>query len=86
MLQYSKIGKVMKKISQLDDSHIPEKDGQFNFRERASKLVNQWQQILNTRSGDSEAGAAVNGTEKTDAAPETSNATVEGDTSMMTEP
>ncbi|KAG8835662.1 hypothetical protein FRC17_001851, partial [Serendipita sp. 399] len=41
-LSYSKIGKVMKKISQLEDAHIPDNDGQFKFRERAGKLVTQW--------------------------------------------
>jgi hypothetical protein len=51
----------MKKISQLDDDHIPEKDAEFNFRERALKLVNQWQQILNTRSSEVD-GPTVNGT------------------------
>lgn len=84
----------MKKISQLSDDHIPDKDGQFNFRERASKLVNQWQQILNSRASETD-GVGVNGTaEKGDsaegdaAAAETAAAattTADGDVSMMTD-
>lgn len=83
--QYSKIGKVMKKISQLDETHIPDNDGQFQFRERAGKLVTQWHAILNAKPGDAEASPAVNGTaEKAeDAAADTTAAA--GDVSIMTE-
>jgi hypothetical protein len=83
--QYSKIGKVMKKISQLDETHIPDNDGQFRFRERAGKLVTQWHAILNAKPGDTDASPAVNGTaEKAeDAAADTTPAV--GDVSIMTE-
>jgi hypothetical protein len=84
VLQYSKIGKVMKKISQLPETHIPDGDGQFKFRERAAKLVNDWHQILNAKANEGETTEAVNGTaEKTDAAPPTTAA--DADMSIMTD-
>lgn len=86
--QYSKIGKVMKKISQLPDEHIPDKDGQFRFRERAGKLVTQWHSILNAKPGESDnASPAVNGTtEKTEEpAPPPADATAAGDAAVTTE-
>jgi hypothetical protein len=75
----------MKKISQLDETHIPDNDGQFRFRERAGKLVTQWHAILNAKPGDTDASPAVNGTaEKAeDAAADTTPAV--GDVSIMTE-
>ncbi|KAG8793635.1 hypothetical protein FRB91_006031 [Serendipita sp. 411] len=79
-LSYSKIGKVMKKISQLDDSHIPESDGQFKFRERAGKLVTQWHAILSAsgKGADGGDGAATNGTGNAeDASPEAGAAPAE---------
>ncbi|KIM31206.1 hypothetical protein M408DRAFT_255634 [Serendipita vermifera MAFF 305830] len=83
-LSYSKIGKVMKKISQLPEAHIPDNDGQFKFRERAAKLVGDWHQILNAKAGEGEATEAVNGTaEKAESAP--APAAVDGDVSIMTD-
>jgi TFIIS helical bundle-like domain len=84
VIQYSKIGKVMKKISQLPETHIPDGDGQFKFRERAAKLVNDWHQILNAKANEGEIAETVNGTaEMTDAAP--SAPAVDGDVSIMTD-
>lgn len=84
-VQYSKIGKVMKKISQLEDAHIPDNDGQFHFRERAGKLVTQWHAILNSKPDEKDGAATVNGTaEKTDDAPAETTAAA-GDVSVMTE-
>ena len=84
VMQYSKIGKVMKKISQLPETHIPDGDGQFKFRERAAKLVSDWHQILNAKANEGETAEAVNGTaEMTDAAP--SAPVVDGDISIMTD-
>lgn len=73
----------MKKISQLSESHIPDNDGQFKFRERAAKLVADWHQILNAKAGEGEAADAINGTaEKADSAPAPA---VDGDMSVMTD-
>lgn len=68
-LQYSKIGKVMKKISQLEPSHIPDDDGQFRFRERAAKLVTQWHQILNSNAKPTEEATVNGAADKSEDAP-----------------
>ncbi|KDQ06422.1 hypothetical protein BOTBODRAFT_149687 [Botryobasidium botryosum FD-172 SS1] len=44
-LQYTKIGKVARKISQLPDSDIPG-DEKYSFRERAGRLVVYWQGVM----------------------------------------
>ncbi|QRV94440.1 PWWP domain protein [Ceratobasidium sp. AG-Ba] len=46
---YSKTGKVMRKIIQLPN--IPS-DEQYHFRQRASSLGTQWQQLITTSEGD----------------------------------
>ena len=81
----------MKKISQLEPSHIPDNDGQFQFRERAGKLVTQWHQILNSSTKAAEE-ATVNGTtDKNEDAPADPEPAVpaatmvDGDISMATE-
>jgi len=42
-LQFSKIGKVMRRIATLDE--IP-RDAEFHFKDRAQQLVLRWQQII----------------------------------------
>ncbi|KAK7447116.1 hypothetical protein VKT23_013747 [Stygiomarasmius scandens] len=44
-IAFSKIGKVMRHITLLDPSKIPLED-QYKFRERAKKLMDQWNTIL----------------------------------------
>ncbi|EPQ29372.1 uncharacterized protein PFL1_03127 [Pseudozyma flocculosa PF-1] len=46
-LKHSKIGKVMKKIVQLDE--IP-RDDEFHFKERAEALYNKWQATISRQS------------------------------------
>ncbi|KDQ07165.1 hypothetical protein BOTBODRAFT_60143 [Botryobasidium botryosum FD-172 SS1] len=58
-LQFSKIGKVMRKIAALPVSAVP-RDDEFKFRERAASLVTLWQGVVYEK-GDS---AAVNGSGK----------------------
>ncbi|PVF97043.1 Tudor/PWWP/MBT [Serendipita vermifera] len=83
-LSYSKIGKVMKKISQLPDDYIPDGDGQFRFRERAGKLVTEWQQILTAKSKETE-GATLNGTDEKSPEAAGPDAKADPDVSVMTE-
>ncbi|KAG6852932.1 hypothetical protein C0991_008046, partial [Blastosporella zonata] len=45
-LQFSKIGKVMRHITLLDDMRIP-RDAEFKFKDRAQTLVERWQAVLN---------------------------------------
>jgi hypothetical protein len=74
----------MKKISQLPDDYIPDGDGQFRFRERAGKLVTEWQHILTTKSKETE-GTAVNGTDEKPQEEAAPDAKADADVSVMTE-
>ncbi|KAG8906576.1 hypothetical protein FRC01_007955 [Tulasnella sp. 417] len=65
-LQFSKIGKVMRRIAGLND--IP-RDDEFHFKERAQTLVGKWQAILQ-EAEQAAKGSEVNG--KPTEAPETS--------------
>lgn len=58
ILQYSKIGKVMRHIHMQPSDKIP-RDDEFHFRSRAKALVDKWQLIL---TANKEAGAGANGT------------------------
>ncbi|KAG6860774.1 hypothetical protein C0995_007678 [Termitomyces sp. Mi166 len=44
-LQFSKIGKVMRHITLLEDKRVP-RDAEFRFRARAQALVERWQSVL----------------------------------------
>ncbi|KAG6896008.1 hypothetical protein C0992_010939 [Termitomyces sp. T32_za158] len=44
-LQFSKIGKVMRHITHLEDKRVP-RDAEFSFRARAQALVERWQSVL----------------------------------------
>ncbi|KAG5338622.1 hypothetical protein C0989_006753 [Termitomyces sp. Mn162] len=69
-LQFSKIGKVMRHITLLEDRRVP-RDGEFKFRARAQALVERWQSVLGAakegKQGKREErrmeGGAVNGVE-----------------------
>ncbi|RXK36547.1 hypothetical protein M231_06206 [Tremella mesenterica] len=63
-LQYSKIGKVMKKIAAL--RNIPRND-ELKITERAQKLMNGWQVIIEQSEAKVDGGKPVNG----DSVPET---------------
>jgi hypothetical protein len=53
ILQSTKIGKVMRKISTLPKSSVP-RDDEFKIRERAGKLVQSWQAIVEKHGKDGE--------------------------------
>ncbi|KAG8897611.1 hypothetical protein FRB99_008044 [Tulasnella sp. 403] len=60
-LQFSKIGKVMRRIASLQE--IP-RDDEFHFRDRAQTLVTKWQAIIakaEQEAKDKESEAATNG-------------------------
>lgn len=58
-VQYSKLGKVMRHISQLDQSVLPlAKDDKYNIRKRADVLLERWQELI---SGSGEANANAGG-------------------------
>jgi hypothetical protein len=62
-VQFSKLGKVMRHIAQLDQTKfaIPNED-EFNIRRRAEVLLERWQGLI-AASGDAGANAsAINGT------------------------
>lgn len=62
-MQYSKLGKVMRHISSLDQNILP-KDDKYNIRRRADVLLERWQ-VLIASSGETGAHAsAANGAEK----------------------
>ncbi|KNZ76223.1 Putative oxidoreductase GLYR1 like protein [Termitomyces sp. J132] len=69
-LQFSKIGKVMRHITLLEDRRVP-RDGEFRFRARAQALVERWQSVLGAAKEGKEGkreerraeGGAVNGVE-----------------------
>ncbi|KAL0957086.1 hypothetical protein HGRIS_003182 [Hohenbuehelia grisea] len=50
-LQFSKIGKVMRHVTALEDKKVP-RDSEFKFRDRAKALVEQWHTILHKASDD----------------------------------
>ncbi|KAG6898968.1 hypothetical protein C0993_002146 [Termitomyces sp. T159_Od127] len=49
-LQFSKIGKVMRHITLLEDKRVP-RDAEFSFRARAQALVERWQSVLGAAKG-----------------------------------
>lgn len=49
-LQFSKIGKVMRHITLLEDQRVP-RDAEFAFRARAQALVERWQSVLGAAKG-----------------------------------
>lgn len=53
ILQSTKIGKVMRKISTLPATSVP-RDEEFKIRERAGKLVQSWQAIVEKHGKDGE--------------------------------
>jgi hypothetical protein len=55
--QYSKIGKVMRHIAKLEVSAIPD-DDKYNFRDRASSLVDAWGKFTGRPSKGSANGDA----------------------------
>ncbi|KAF5365178.1 hypothetical protein D9758_005363 [Tetrapyrgos nigripes] len=55
-LQFSKVGKVMRRINALEPDKIP-RENEFKFRERANVLIDKWHAIL----GQSAGKAATNG-------------------------
>ncbi|KAJ6453420.1 hypothetical protein C8R47DRAFT_1168192 [Mycena vitilis] len=53
-LTFSKIGKVMRLIHQLESGKVP-RDEEFKFRDRAKALVDRWQGIINATDGENSA-------------------------------
>jgi hypothetical protein len=75
-------GKVMRKIAQLEDGAIP-RDGEFKIRERAQKLVNEWQTIVSSAgAGKKEAADIVNGDGERQAPPHVANGDANKETKM----
>lgn len=56
--QYSKIGKVMRRIAGMEN--IP-RDEEFQFKDRASKLVTTWQAIIQAAEAEAETSGKANG-------------------------
>ncbi|KIY47567.1 hypothetical protein FISHEDRAFT_59546 [Fistulina hepatica ATCC 64428] len=71
-LQLSKIGKVMRHIIALADDKIP-RENEFRFRERANRLVDAWQIIVNKSNEEARAKQVETPTDamEADKAPET---------------
>ncbi|KAF8322036.1 hypothetical protein DL93DRAFT_2050812 [Clavulina sp. PMI_390] len=72
LLSSSKLGKVIKKMTQLADDAIPNND-EFKIRERSNKLLTEWAKLTTgTANGDAEGEPATNGdvTMEVDAAAE----------------
>jgi len=48
-LQFSKIGKVMRHVTALEEDKVP-RDAEYKFRDRAKSLVDKWHMILHKAS------------------------------------
>lgn len=57
-LQSSKLGKVLKKMSALDNI---EKEEEYKLKERCSALMDKWKEMLNKEGGDDAPGVAAAG-------------------------
>ncbi|KAJ6476496.1 hypothetical protein C8R47DRAFT_985331, partial [Mycena vitilis] len=62
VLQYSKIGKVMRHIGLLESANVP-RDDEFKFRHRANVLVDKWQGILDGSAVVAEKDDTINNDE-----------------------
>lgn len=57
-LQSSKLGKVLKKMSALDNI---EKEEDYKIKERCNALMDKWKEMLNKEGGDDAPGVAAAG-------------------------
>ncbi|KAJ7582086.1 hypothetical protein C8J56DRAFT_243966 [Mycena floridula] len=55
-LTHSKIGKVMRHITQLGPGKIPDEDETFHFKDRAAALIKRWGAFAKTKEGADAAG------------------------------
>ncbi|KAF8585892.1 hypothetical protein K439DRAFT_1229109, partial [Ramaria rubella] len=64
-VQFSKLGKVMRHIAQLDQAKFPiPKEDQYNIRKRADVLLERWQVLISTPAAEVNANpSGVNGTD-----------------------
>ena len=57
-MQSSKLGKVLKKMSTLDNI---EREEEFKLKERCNALMDKWKEMLNKEGGDDAPGVAAAG-------------------------